>query len=172
MGIELKDGGDWHDGGMLEHYMHQELEDRTACIHIEVGDNDPKDGKKRVGVYFRSRNCHRQPIEHYDDDFFDIKEKVESEKDSKLVGIYADLGFNGRRTDNRKSFLRMIEDCKAGRIDRIVTRSLGKFSPDIKEAVKTVRLLMELGVSVFIERERVDTSKPGGDIILTIIEQY
>lgn len=44
---------------------------------------------------------------------------IEADDDAELVNIYADRGTSGTRTRNRTNFLRLIEDCRAGKIDSL-----------------------------------------------------
>lgn len=57
----------------------------------------------------------------------------------KLVGIYADEGISGTSLHNRKEFVRMIEDCKNGRIDLIITKSISRFARNQVDFGKHVR---------------------------------
>ena len=41
-----------------------------------------------------------------------------------FAGIYADRGISGTSTDHRAGFQAMMEDCRAGKIDRILTKSV------------------------------------------------
>ena len=45
-----------------------------------------------------------------------------------LAGIYADSDASGTNTDHRLNFQRMIEDCKNGKIDYIITKSISRFA--------------------------------------------
>ena len=41
-----------------------------------------------------------------------------------FAGIYADRGITGISTEHRAGFLSLMEDCRAGKIDRILTKSV------------------------------------------------
>ena len=45
-----------------------------------------------------------------------------------LAGVYADEGISGINTKKREQFNKMIEDCKAGKIDIIITKSISRFA--------------------------------------------
>ena len=51
-----------------------------------------------------------------------------------LVDIYADEGISGTTTEKRTEFLRMIDDCMAGKIDMIVTKSVSRFARNTRTA--------------------------------------
>lgn len=64
---------------------------------------------------------------------FEIQQQYYNEYIAKhpnwtLVRIYADEGISATSVKNRKDFNNMIEDCKAGKIDLIVTKSVSRFA--------------------------------------------
>ena len=72
---------------------------------------------------------------------------------------YADNGISGTNTSKREQFNKMIEDCKAGKIDIILTKSISRFARNTVDTLTTVRDLQRIGVSVIFEKENIDTSK-------------
>ena len=74
-----------------------------------------------------------------------------------LAGIYADKGISGTSVKHREEFLRMIEDAKAGKIQYILAKSISRFSRNTVDALAYVRELKSYGVSVFFEKEKLDT---------------
>lgn len=83
-----------------------------------------------------------------------------------LVDIYADEGITGTSMKKREEFLRMIADCKRGKIDRILTKSVSRFARNTVDCLETVRMLSGLGVSVLFEKEQIDTAKMSSEVIL------
>ena len=57
---------------------------------------------------------------------------------------YADEGISGTSLAHRDEFNAMISDCKAGRIDLIITKSVSRFARNVTDFIGTVRLLSEL----------------------------
>ena len=74
-----------------------------------------------------------------------------------LVNIYADEGISGTSLKHRDEFNRMIADCKAGKIDMIVTKSVSRFARNVEDFIGTVRSLAERRppVGVFFESEAI-----------------
>jgi len=72
-----------------------------------------------------------------------------------LVKIYADEGISGTSLAHRDEFNQMIADCKAGKIDLIVTKSVSRFARNVLICIGMVRDLAELKppVGVFFESE-------------------
>ena len=47
----------------------------------------------------------------------------------RLVSVYADEGITGTRMDKREEFQRMLKDCRRGKIDRIIVKSINHSAP-------------------------------------------
>ena len=86
-----------------------------------------------------------------------------------FVGIYADKGISGKFTKNRPDFLKMINDCRQGKIDRIVTKSISRFARNTRDSIDFVRLLRDMQIGVFFEKENLFTLDSHTDLILTIL---
>ena len=57
----------------------------------------------------------------------------------------------------REKFNNMIEDCKSGKIDMIITKSISRFARNTLDTLNYVRTLKELGIGVVFEKENIDT---------------
>ena len=56
-----------------------------------------------------------------------------------LVDIYADEGLTGTRMDKREDFNRLMADCRKGKIDKIVVKSISRFARNTRWPGKSVR---------------------------------
>ena len=83
-----------------------------------------------------------------------------------LADLYADNGITGTSMKHRDEFNRMIADCKRGKIDRILTKSVSRFARNTVDCLETVRLLSSLGISVLFEKEQIDTAKLSSETLL------
>lgn len=101
-------------------------------------------------------------VEHY-------KHLINSKPEWQYVDVYADPGISGTRAEKRPDFLRMIEDCRAGKIQKVLVKSISRFARNTVDALKYIRELKELGISVYFESENIDTLTPGGEVLLTIL---
>ena len=88
--------------------------------------------------------------------------------DWELADIYADQGITGTSIDKRDDFLRMMEDCRKGRIDRILVKSSSRFARNTKESLEAVRELAALGVSVYFEEQNIDTAQATGETLTAV----
>lgn len=93
----------------------------------------------------------------------------ENSETEQLVDIYADEGITGTREDKRDEFQRMIKDCRRGKIDRIYTKSISRFARNTKDCLKNIRELKSLGITVFFEKENIDTAKLSDEMMITIM---
>lgn len=70
-----------------------------------------------------------------------------------MVDVYADEGISGTNTKKRDDFNRMIKDCRAGKIDLIITKSISRFARNTLDCLNYVRELKELGVGIVLRRK-------------------
>lgn len=85
----------------------------------------------------------------------------------ELVDIYADEGLTGTEMKKRDELNRLIRDCKKGLIDRIIVKSVSRFARNTEELLVTLRMLTDLGVSVYFEEQGIDSSKLNMEMIVT-----
>ena len=74
-----------------------------------------------------------------------------------FAGIYADRGISGTSTDHRAGFQAMMEDCRAGKIDRILTKSVSRFARNTVDSLNAIRELKSLGIGVDFQKENIFT---------------
>ena len=89
--------------------------------------------------------------------------------DCEFAGIYADTGISGTRTKNRAQFLQLIEDCRAGKVDGIITKSVSRFGRNTVDTLVFTRELRSLGIDVFFEKENLHSCLPEGELLLTLM---
>lgn len=63
----------------------------------------------------------------------------------------------------------MIEDCKAGKIDMIITKSISRFERNTLDCLNYVRMLKELGIGIIFEKENISTLDSKGEVLLSIL---
>ena len=87
----------------------------------------------------------------------------------ELVDIYADEGITGTSLEKRDEFKRMLQDCRAGKISRILVKSVSRFARNTLELIETTRELKDLGVVVVFEEQGIDTAQMLGEMQLTLL---
>ena len=96
---------------------------------------------------------------------------IQSNPEYEYAGVYADEGLSGT-LEGRPEFQRMIRDCRDGKIDRILCKSISRFARNTVMLLKTVRELKLLGVSVYFEEQNIDTMSGEGELMLTVLASF
>ena len=96
------------------------------------------------------------------------KDYEKEHPDCKLVDVYADEGITGTSMEKREDFKRMIDDCRRGKIDRIIVKSVSRFARNNEECLTVLRELKELGISVFFEKENLSTDAMSSEFIVSL----
>ena len=95
-------------------------------------------------------------------------ELISLRSDWELVGVYAD-NFSGLSAEGRPDFMRMINEAMAGNIDRILCKSVSRFSRNVAECKKYADLLRTRNVTVEFERENLRTEDPTSSFIFSLM---
>ncbi len=85
----------------------------------------------------------------------------------KLIDIYADEGLSGTSMGKRDEMQRLLIDCKKGKIDQIITKSVSRFARNTQELLTILRSLKEIGVGVYFEEQDINTDKLNSEMIIT-----
>ena len=125
--------------------------------------------KKRVAAYARVSTDEEEQLTSYEAQVDYYTRYIQANPDWEHVEVYADEGISGTNTKKRKNFNRMIEDALAGKIDRIVTKSVSRFARNTVDTLTTIRKLKDKGVGVFFEKENIDTLDSKGELLITIM---
>ena len=98
-------------------------------------------------------------------------ELIQSRAEWEYAGVYADEAETGTK-DSRPEFRRLIDDCRAGKIDLIITKSISRFARNTVDLLQTVRELKALSVGVFFEEQNLNSLSGDGEMLLTILAAY
>lgn len=125
--------------------------------------------KKRIGVYVRVSTDSLMQATSYDIQVSYFKEYVDKNPNWELVEIFADEGISGTSTKNRVEFNRMIERCKNKEIDYIITKSISRFARNTLDCLHYIRMLKNLGIGIYFQKENLDTLDSKSELFLTIL---
>ncbi|HEM5972727.1 TPA: recombinase family protein [Streptococcus suis] len=135
---------------------------QTSILH--------QDRKKiKVAAYCRVSTDQEEQLSSYENQVNYYREFISKHEDYELVDIYADEGISATNTKKRDAFNRLIQDCRAGKVDRILVKSISRFARNTLDCIKYVRELKELGVGVTFEKENIDSLDSKGEVLLTIL---
>lgn len=87
------------------------------------------------------------------------------------AGVYADNACTGTRA-NRPEFQRLLMDCRAGKIDRIITKSVSRFARNTITLLEVTRELKGLGIDVFFEKENMHSTSGDGELMLSLLASF
>ena len=96
---------------------------------------------------------------------------IQSHSGWEYVGVYADEALTGTK-DNRENFQRLLADCRNGKVDMILTKSVSRFARNTLTLLETVRELKNLGVDVYFEEQNIHSATSDGELMLTILASY
>ncbi len=128
--------------------------------------------KKRVCAYCRVSTALTEQLESLENQTQAFLFKLARHPDWINAGVYADEGITGTNVKKRAQFLEMIEKCRKGEIDLIVTKSISRFARNTIDCLKYVRELKEYGVDVYFEKENIDTSSSTSEMLLTLMASF
>ena len=67
----------------------------------------------------------------------------------------ADEGITGTKKDIREGLMCMLEDCRRGKIDHVMVKSISRLARNTVDTLEIVRELTELGIAIYFEKHRL-----------------
>ena len=109
--------------------------------------------KKRVCAYPRVSTAQDKQGESLENQMTYYENLISLNPDYEYMGVFADRGISGTK-DNRPEFQRMLNLCREGKIDLIITKSISRLARNTVVMLQTVRELKDIGVEVRFEKEK------------------
>jgi site-specific DNA recombinase len=125
--------------------------------------------KLRVAAYCRVSTETEEQNSSYEVQVAHYTEFIKKNTEWEFAGIFADDGISGTNTKKREEFNRMIDECMEGKIDLVITKSISRFARNTLDCLKYIRQLKEKNISVFFEKENINTMDAKGEVLLTIM---
>lgn len=94
---------------------------------------------------------------------------IQSHAGWEFAGVYADEGISGCSTKRREQFKQLMNDCMAGKIDMVLTKSISRFGRNTVDTLTAIRELKSKGIGVYFEKEQVWTMDSKGEFIITLM---
>jgi DNA invertase Pin-like site-specific DNA recombinase len=127
--------------------------------------------KKRVAAYARV-SCGKDAMLHslsaqvsYYSNF------IQSHPEWIYAGVYVDEAKTGTK-DKREGFQNLIADCRAGKVDMILTKSISRFARNTVALLQIARECKALGVDIYFEEQNIHTISGDGELMMTILASY
>ncbi|WP_026894839.1 recombinase family protein [Clostridiisalibacter paucivorans] len=125
--------------------------------------------KLRVAAYCRVSTETEEQNSSYEVQVAHYTEFIKKNDEWEFAGIFADDGISGTNTKRREEFNRMIEECMEGNIDLVITKSISRFARNTLDCLKYIRQLKEKNISVYFEKENINTMDAKGEVLITIM---
>lgn len=110
-----------------------------------------------VAAYCRVSTAYEEQQTSLDSQIQYYTDHINSHEGWVLAGIYSEQA-SGTRFDNRTEFNRMMKDCRAGKIDYIITKSISRFGRNTLPFLQSFNELIGMGITIYFEMERLDSS--------------
>nr|DAZ44693.1 MAG TPA: integrase [Caudoviricetes sp.] len=127
--------------------------------------------KKQVAAYARVSSGKDAMLHSLSAQVSYYNDLIQKEDGWEFVGVYADEAITGTK-EGRTDFQRRLTDCRNGKIDMIITKSISRFARNTVTLLETVRMLKALEVDVFFEEQNIHTMSADGELMLTILASY
>lgn len=122
----------------------------------------------RVAAYCRVSTNSEEQLNSYENQKAYYTEKIMTNPGWTMVDVFADEGKTGTSACKRKDFLRMIRQCRQGKIDMILAKSVSRFARNTVDTLNYTRELRSLGIPVIFEEQNINSIHPESEFLITI----
>ena len=122
----------------------------------------------RVAAYCRVSTKKDEQLGSYENQKAYYTEKIMATPDWTMADIFADEGITGTSACKRKEFLRMIRQCRKGKIDMILAKSVSRFARNTVDTLSYTRELRSMGIPVIFEEQNINSIYPESEFLITI----
>ena len=135
---------------------------------VETPQEQEKKRHLRVAAYCRVSTDSEEQLSSYENQLSYYTEKIMKEPGWTMAGVFADEGITGTSTCKRKEFLRMIRQCRQGKIDMILAKSVSRFARNTVDTLNFTRELRSLGIPVIFEEQNINSIYPESEFLITL----
>lgn len=128
-------------------------------------------GCRRVAAYARVSSGKDAMLQSLEAQVSYYSELIQKHCNWEYIGVYADEAKTGTK-DNRENFQALLTDCRAGKIDMVITKSISRFARNTVTLLEVVRELKGLDIDVFFEEQNIHSLSTDGELMLTILASY
>lgn len=125
--------------------------------------------KIRVAAYCRVSTDSDEQLISLDAQKAHYESYIKLNDEWEYAGLYYDEGISGTKVDARSGLLSMLSDCEEGKIDLIITKSISRFARNTTDCLEMVRKLIDLGIYIIFEKEKIHTGSMESELMLSIL---
>ena len=126
----------------------------------------------RVAAYCRVSTEEEEQQSSYEAQCTYYTDKIMTNPEWTMAGIFADEGITGTSTKKRDDFNRMIRRCKAKKIALILTKSISRFARNTLDTINYTRMLRAMGIGVIFEKENINTLDMDSEMLITMLGAF
>lgn len=133
-----------------------------------------KDRFFRVCAYCRVSTDNDEQLSSFELQQAHYRQLVQDHPNWDLRHIFADQGISGTSLKNRDQFNEMIEACRRGEYDLILTKSVSRFARNLVDCISLIRMLKGLTppVGVFFETDNLYTLGENTEFMLSFLATF
>lgn len=144
----------------------------TISAKPEVASRQAVQRQLRVAAYCRVSTDDEEQLTSYEAQQNYYTDKIMTNREWTMAGIFADEGITGTSARKRPEFLKMIRLCKQKKIDIVLTKSISRFARNTVDCLNYIRALRELGIAVIFEKENINTLEADSEILITMLGAF
>lgn len=126
---------------------------------------------KRVAAYARVSTGKDAMLHSLSAQVSYYSQLIQSHDGWLYCGVFSDEAYSGTK-ENRDGFRELLEECRAEKIDMVITKSISRLARNTVTLLQTVRELKLLGVDIFFEEQNLHTMSADGELMMTILASY
>ena len=125
----------------------------------------------RVAAYARVSSGKDEMLHSLSAQISYYSEMIQKHSGWIYAGVFSDEALTGTK-DNRPGFRRLLAECRTGKIDMVLVKSISRFARNTVTLLETVRELRNCGVDIFFEEQNIHTLSGEGELMLSILASY
>ena len=124
--------------------------------------------KRRVAAYARVSTDSEEQLTSYEAQQNYYTDKIMTNREWTMAGIFADEGITGTSARKRPEFLKMIRLCKQKKIDIVLTKSISRFARNTLDTISYTRELRSMGIPVIFEEQNINSIYPESEFLIAL----
>lgn len=144
----------------------------TIPAKPELAGNGAVRRQLRVAAYCRVSTDDEEQLTSYEAQQSYYTDKIMTNSEWTMAGIFADRGLTGTSAKKRPEFLRMIRQCRQKKIDMILTKSISRFARNTVDCLNYIRALRELGIAIIFEEQNINTLDSDSEMLITLLGAF
>ena len=136
---------------------------------IEAQKPSVKKKKRRVAAYCRVSTDNKDQLESLETQKAHYESYILLHSEWEYAGLYYDTGITGTKAEIRDGLQNLLTACRIGKVEHILVKSISRLSRNTTDCLSIVRELLNIGVTIYFEKENIDTGDMESELILSIL---